>query len=201
MQQVRLLCRGLLERPREDRAPGYLDARTFSRYLDWAYTDRIDLHITDLDAEHAGGPPEPGRARAFTQDTAMQLCRLYVAADMLLDSQLKINIIDDLTALPELASTMSVHCVQYVSQHTASGCGLQNFFLDCAAAYHSKEFIMHCKHTGIFSSDFMSDLKVRLLECRSMKKARYSPVYSRRCVYHDHNDDERGRCTAAQQDA
>ncbi|KAK4539869.1 hypothetical protein LTR36_010263 [Oleoguttula mirabilis] len=97
----------------------------------------------------------PQAAGGTRGDISLQLSRLYVAADILLDRALQNNIIDEFTILAGGGEFMlGRQCIPYVWKETAQDCGLRRFYLDLVACSETEESLTRFKNHGFLAEDF-----------------------------------------------
>ena len=126
-----------------------------------------------------------------------QLGQLYVAADLLLDAELKNRVMNELCSKNEQGTYRTWNqSIPYVWAHTPSGCGLRRFMCD---RYLSKDpeglrkFFE--KHEEGFPKEFFYDFTMRQLEFRDGKQAIRDTCSATRCLYHEHDgEDDRTSC-------
>ena len=155
-----------------------VDADTFSLFIGWAYTGKIDNDIANVH----GAPKVVNTAvdSAMIDEAVRRLTRLYIAADMLLTSQLRRDVVDQILQRnihPRLTDAVAV---KYVWEHTLADAALRRLLVDVYAAQMQEGMFRRLR--PVFCEEFLLDLACRLLDGAKPKL----PGYGDRCHYHDH---------------
>lgn len=186
---------------------------TFELYVHWAYSHKVDVYevMSDTDGGVTADDTPLSTSSHSSEDTrkkdpkrrysreTLQLIQLYVAADMLLDRELKNRIIDTLTMRAEHGKLrMNDTCVSYAWAHTARGCGIRRCLVDVVCEISSSVFREWLKQKeAALPKEFFVDLIVRQLAQQQWQWGGDTPSYTHRCDYHEHaSEEERAECPA-----
>lgn len=166
----------------------------FKIYVNWVYTSLIDLEVVILprtqeclDKHKHADPTESSSDWCRKSTRVHAYSALYGVADMLLDTRIKICIIDCLMASErEDNFRMSSSTLRYIWTKALSGCGLQRMLLD---TWTSKMPLDAAKKIWTsYPLQLKTDLAMRLLEMRGKRQDECDPINAPRCHYHDHED-------------
>ncbi|KAK5133464.1 hypothetical protein LTR08_007706 [Meristemomyces frigidus] len=154
--------------------------KVFTQYIDRVYKNTIDL----------GLPQAPSKATERVCDehghAFLRAIRLYLAADILLDEALKMDIINQLIRFVD-HGTLSFHAkhVQKIWNNTTENAGLRRYLLDYLATSGkaTSEWLRGTKDK--LPLDFYVELAIRQAEAYDTTTS-LRPSWNNRCNYHDH---------------
>lgn len=187
----------------------------FELYAHWLYSDKVEVELdmleTNAGAIEAGlcnsdecslqlsDAPENEALEEHNKAETLQLTQLYVAADMLLDKELKLRVMDEMarrTGHHRLKLTSDT--LLYVYANTTRGCGLRLFVFDRFLSSKSEKRERYLLESeSELPKEYFVDLAVRQVQMVGKDCRKISPRFNRRCRYHDHQtEEERLTCEA-----
>ncbi|KAK3621337.1 hypothetical protein LTR56_022873 [Elasticomyces elasticus] len=157
---------------------------TFRAYVQWIYSGTVVvMDSEELRSDYKGDQ---------TSERQMRLMKLYVLADVLLDTLLRNKVIDEYLQCCRSAGGAGPVTIGLVYEHTPAGSTMRKLLLD-ENAYNIRErtsWLEECRDQ--FNIDFLRDLVIAISKGHTKGSAE-NPWTSQPCRYHEH-DDEFPRC-------
>ena len=164
---------------------------TFNAYTHWMYSNKIDLDlgVADKVTDSALIPNASSDIRACDRlkHKTIALFELYIAADSLLDSELKNAVADEFfRRLNQNEVFIAPEAMNYLWEHTSEGCALRRCVLDTVAPSISGDQFKRLADQ--YGPAFLRDLCLRMIDYRGRVDSERMPTLQPGCFYHDHEE-------------
>lgn len=158
-----------------------MDTDSFASYVHWVYTHTVRVRDDDDPVMEA----TEGQIAAVK----VSLIKVYVAADVLLDTLLRNAAIDQIVAVGKRSKTIPGSSqVNLAFESTPAGSKLRELIVDCYVHFNDVKWLE--ENGESFSKAFLFDVL-----CAKMKRKRHSKgclefveSLHRDCKYHEHSD-------------
>lgn len=173
----------------------HIEANTFNLYVHWVYTGKVDPGLIESPDECDNHEYESCDAKCRPRAKTVELAKLYVAGDSLLDPSLQNHTIDQLQKRFE----NSLAVIKYTWANTRAGCALRRCVMDYTLLHSTEGLVRPLDRLS--TNEFIIDLVNRQFELFAPRKGELKAQMELKGTYHDHGNDSRCTCSVSNHQA